>query len=66
MFYADQRDKFGVEYYGTHAQWFYDVIISGRTDEYRLHTYAGVKHLSELPGLTISGRGPQADRVLWS
>ena len=42
MFYADQKDKFGVEYYGIHAQWLYDVIVSGRTDDYRLHTYAGI------------------------
>ena len=49
MFYADQKDKFGVEYYGIHAQWLYDVIVSGRTDDYRLHTYAGIKHLRNYP-----------------
>ena len=49
MFYADQQDRFGVEYYGIHARWLCDVITSGHTDEYRLHTYAGVKLLRNFP-----------------
>eukprot|EP00439_Symbiodinium_sp_Y106_P016657 s3868_g2.t1 len=49
MFYADTKDRFGVEYYGVHAEWLCDVITSGDFSQYRLHTYDDVKFLRNFP-----------------
>eukprot|EP00439_Symbiodinium_sp_Y106_P049823 s1789_g6.t1 len=39
MFYADQKEIFGVEYYGVRAEWLCDAITSRDSDQYRLHTF---------------------------
>ena len=49
MFYADTKDRFGVEYYGVHAEWLCDVITSGDFSQYRLRTYDDVKFLRNFP-----------------
>ena len=49
MFYADTKDRFGVEYYGVHAEWFCDAIRSGDFTQYRPHTYDVVKYLRNFP-----------------
>ena len=49
MFYADTKDKFGVEFCGIHAEWFYEIIRAGDFTQYRPHTYDVVKCLRNFP-----------------
>ena len=64
MFYADTKARFGVEYYGVHAEWFCDVIRSGDFTQYRPHTYDVVKYLRNFPRITIVGRRSQTNGLL--
>ncbi|CAE7831611.1 unnamed protein product [Symbiodinium sp. CCMP2592] len=49
MFYADLRNPFQVEYYGSHAPWLNEMIERNKLTDFALHEYAAIKQLRNFP-----------------